>query len=94
MKEYGYTEEVPEKNKDKIAENVDQDYNRRACAAHNRYRRYHGAPALGIDWELANGAQKWAIEMNTRQKMEHSQGDERDGENGENLAVTTDVVEM
>ena len=33
--------------------------------------------------------------MNKRQKMEHSKaGPERDGNNGENLAVTTDVDEM
>ena len=54
------TAEVPDKNADNIDADVDQDYNRRACAAHNRLRKYHGAPPVGIDWALANSAQKWA----------------------------------
>ncbi len=75
-----------DKNADKIDPEVDQDYNRRACAAHNRLRRYHGAPAVGIDWALANSAQKWAKTMHSTGKMEHTKSAQRDGA-GENLAM-------
>ena len=62
----------PEINSHLIAPDVDIDYNRRACAAHNRLRRYHGAPPVGIDWLLANGAQQWAEVLNKEKKFEHS----------------------
>ena len=57
-------ETIPvEKNADIIDPEVDQDYNRKAQAAHNRVRKYHGVPPVGIDWALANSAQKWAKHM-------------------------------
>ena len=39
-----------EKNENMIDPNVDQEFVRRVCAAHNRFRKYHGAPPVFIDW--------------------------------------------
>jgi len=79
-----------DKNADKIDKAVDQDYNRRACAAHNKYRSWHGAPPVGIDWALANSAQVWAEKMNKANEMEH----EDRVEAGENLCGPGDENDM
>ena len=63
---------IPDKNSDKIDPKVDQDYNRRVCAAHNSLRKNHGVPPVGIDWALANSAQKWAESMHSTGILKHT----------------------
>ena len=72
-----------------IDPSVDQDYNKKALAAHNKYRALHGVPPVEIDWDVALGAQQWADKMSADGEMKHSGGDERPG-CGENLAMHSD----
>jgi hypothetical protein len=60
------------------------DFNTRLLNAHNRVRKYHGAPPVAIDWALAKGAQSWAKDM-YRQKHSNPSPQENRGEGvGEN----------
>lgn len=73
-----------------IDPSIDQDYNRRALAAHNKYRAMHAVPPVEIDWDIAHGAQKWADKMHAKGDMWHSGSSERPG-CGENLAMHSDT---
>ncbi|KXJ08635.1 ectin [Exaiptasia diaphana] len=59
---------------------------RRCLAAHNEYRRRHGAPPLIWDTELANDAQNYANKLAAEHAFRHDQKELTVKNEGENLA--------
>ncbi|KAG5441917.1 Golgi-associated plant pathoproteinsis- protein 1, variant 2 [Clonorchis sinensis] len=62
----------------------DRRLNEDAINAHNEYRKVHGCPALTLDNQLAEGAQKYAERLAYLGKLIHSDSKEY----GENLATS------
>ncbi|TGZ68167.1 hypothetical protein CRM22_004405 [Opisthorchis felineus] len=62
----------------------DRRLNEDAINAHNKYRKVHGCPALTLDNQLAEGAQKYAERLAYLGKLIHSDCKEY----GENLATS------
>ncbi|CAL1540827.1 unnamed protein product [Lymnaea stagnalis] len=60
-------------------------------AAHNKFRKLHGAPPLKLSPDLNTMAQKWADYLADKQVFEHSPESHRFGA-GENLAGHSDII--
>ena len=48
------------------------EYNKRAIAMHNCFRKYHGAKPLKFSKKAMESAQKWAEVNANQRKMYHS----------------------